>query len=559
MRYMSRPTTGLVVALTLSGCASLPRERGYAQTGDLVEARVGIAPRWSPDTPALKPEIPSAPLDADGAIRLAFLYNPRIREHYARLGLGRAELEEARRISNPAFGYSRLRSSGGLGSQITRSVSVGFTDLLLLPARKRFASSELDRLQKEIAAELLTLATDVEVAWYEAVGARQVASMRDVVAQAGERSADLAQRFFDAGNITRLQLEQELAAASQARIAAVRAGADSLRTRSALADLIGLPSDARWTVQDQLAAPPPTVYTADALVPLALDQRLDLAAARQAVVLREDALGVTRRWRWLGSVDVGYERESEVDGGVLRGPSLTLELPLFNQGQGAITRAQAELVDARAQLDRIALSVHNDARLGIAHLAVAHDIVERYRTALIPRREAIVARTQERVNFMLQGIFELIAARQQEYDVYQEYLEAVRDYWTARAQLRRVVGGRLPDDATTLEPTIGVESMLPKAEAPAMDHSMHSMPMPAEKPDAADPHAGHDTSMPADKPDAADPHSGHDMSKPKPADKPEAADPHAGHDMSMPMPADKPDGASFDADAGDAPQHGDTP
>ena len=38
MRFLSRPTTGMVVALTLSACASLPRERGYAQTGDLIES-----------------------------------------------------------------------------------------------------------------------------------------------------------------------------------------------------------------------------------------------------------------------------------------------------------------------------------------------------------------------------------------------------------------------------------------------------------------------------------------------------------------------------------------
>lgn len=498
MHFSIRLALTWTAAIALVGCSSLPRERGYAQTSQLIEARRGVAPSWSPDTAAsIFPDVPTKPLSAEQAVRLAFLYNPRIREEYARLGLGRAELDEARRIANPSFGYARFDPRSGNGSQITRSVSLTFTDLLLLPARKRFAVAELDRLQKTVAAQLLDLAAEVETAWVESVSADQVAAMRDVVARATEASADLAQRFFDAGNINRLQLEQELAAATQARIAAVRAGADGRRARSTLAGLIGLPAEGTWTTLDQLPAPPDNDFSADALLPLALEQRLDLAAVLQEVALREDALGVSRRWRWLGAVEVGYERESELDGNVLRGPSLSLELPIFNQGQGAIARAQAELTDARARLDGLALAVHNDARLGVERMSTARDIAERYRTVLLPRREAIVARTQEQVNFMLVGVFELILAKQQEYDAYQEYLESVRDYWTARAELRRVVGGRLPNDDAALEPAVDVDAILPAKTAPAMDHSMHGTGAMETTNTSVDPHAGHAMTMPA--------------------------------------------------------------
>ncbi len=574
MYFPVRSAATLAAAIALAGCTSLPRERGYAQTDDLIKARLGTAPGISFDA---TPDIPSEPLSADQAVRQAFLHNPRMREEYARLGIGRAELEEARRIANPSFGYSKLDPRSGSGTQITRSMSLSFTDLLLLPARRRFAAAELERLQNAVAAELLNLAAEVEIAWFEAVSATQVATMREFVGQAAEHSAELAQRFFDAGNINRLQLEQELAAAAQARIAAVRAAAAKLRARAVLANLIGLPLDAGWTTVAQLAAPPASAFTADQLVRLAVDQRLDLAAVKREVGLREDALGVTRRWRWLGTVEVGYEHENQVEGGVLRGPSLSLELPVFNQGQGAITRAQAVLMDARARLDGLALAVHNDAHLGLARLAVTRQVAESYRTLLVPHREAIVARSQEQVNFMLKGVFELILAKQQEYDAYQEYLEAVRDYWTARADLRRVVGGRLPDDGAALEPTIGIDVLLPAAAPAAMDHSMHGMtPKAAERettePAVPDPHDGHQ--MPVHKADAVpDPHAGHDM---KIAPEPAATDdPHAGHPVPMPtqsktpMPSpnhsNAPPGsppAESDQDDKNEPQqhdHGDTP
>jgi len=45
---------------------------------------------------------------------------------------------------------------------------------------------------------------------------------------------------------------------------------------------------------------------------------------------------------------------------------------------------------------------------------------------------------------MLTGVFDLLIARQNELDNYQKYIETVRDYWVTRAQIQRVVGGRLP-------------------------------------------------------------------------------------------------------------------
>lgn len=474
-----------VALAALTGCASLPRDRGYAETGDLISARRGTAPHFDPDGASAaptSPDIPTQPVTADHAVRLAFLYNPTIRQEYARLGLGRAELEEARRLSNPSFGYSHLHSRESGAAQIGRSLSLSFTDLLLLPARQRFASGQLERLQKDVAAELLNLAKEVEVAWFEAISADQVSSMRELVASSAEHSAALAQRFFDAGNINRLQLDQEYAAAAQARIGAVRARVEALRARSELATLMGLPASANWTLAAKLAAPPVSAYSADQLLRLALTQRLDLSAVQQEVALHEDLLGVTRRWRWLGEVEAGYDAEHEIDGDVLRGPSLTLELPIFNQGQAAIARAQAELVDARARLDALSYAVHNSVSLNLERLRLARDIAERYRSVLVPRREGIVARSQEQVNFMLMGVFELIVAKQQAYDAYQEYLEAVRDYWTIRAELRQSVGGRLPDDDQTPEPSIGVDAVLPSTSEPMMDHSKmdHSkMEMPS--------------------------------------------------------------------------------
>jgi cobalt-zinc-cadmium efflux system outer membrane protein len=49
-------------------------------------------------------------------------------------------------------------------------------------------------------------------------------------------------------------------------------------------------------------------------------------------------------------------------------------------------------------------------------------------------------------NGMLKGPYDLLAARQGEVATEQAYIEAWRDYWLARVELERAVGGRLGGD-----------------------------------------------------------------------------------------------------------------
>jgi cobalt-zinc-cadmium efflux system outer membrane protein len=72
------------------------------------------------------------------------------------------------------------------------------------------------------------------------------------------------------------------------------------------------------------------------------------------------------------------------------------------------------------------------------------NLIDHYRRTVLPLRERIVDLTLKNYNYMLMGAFDLLMAKQQEYESYQKYLEAVRDYWIIRADMQRSLGGRLP-------------------------------------------------------------------------------------------------------------------
>ena len=201
--------TALLVTLfaALAGCATPPKQAGIDAVDALVatQLRPGIEPPpGERDARALAARVDALlaqPLTLERAVSVALLNNPRVLAEYAQLGVSRGDLIDASRLPNPRFGW--LREDEGDSNIYTQSLSQEFAAALLLPARTRISEAEYARVQQAIAAAVIDLAAGVEVAWFEALAAQQVAAMRAAVARAAALSAELAGRFHAAGNLPR--------------------------------------------------------------------------------------------------------------------------------------------------------------------------------------------------------------------------------------------------------------------------------------------------------------------------------------------------------------------
>ncbi len=481
IKFPSTKILAICIAMSLTGCASLRTQPPDSNINALLQERGGPSVQWSqyqnsPGDSTKINEWLESPIGPDTAIRIAMLRSPKLQQEYARLGLARAEVLEAVEISNPRISLLRQNIDPGNGVQRGLELSMPLIDLILLPSRTKLAHADFERARFDTAKAVLDVALDVESAWYGYVGAQQVADMRNAVANAANVSAELAERFYAAGNISELQLNQELAAASEARLEAGAAMVDAAQHRLALTNLMGLDSnESPWSALDRLPLPVAEEDEAEDLVAIAREKNLELLAARQQVLVMQASYKSTRNWRWLGGSEIGYEREKESDGSRKSGPSLALELPIFNQGQAKLSRAQAMIADAVARLRAAELAIENTIRTNANAVRAHSEAVEIFRNSLIPQREKVLARSQQEQNFMLIGVFELIQAKAKEYDAYQGYLEAVRDYWQARVELTRSVGERLPSDKVKTENTPSVEDILtPKGGMQGMEGMDHS-------------------------------------------------------------------------------------
>jgi len=467
-----------LVLMALAGCANLPTDTGRTETARLLSARghevsvnddAGTATR-------LLAELSNRPLSVDDAIRIALLNNPQIKAEYARLGFAAADVYDAGRLSNPVLSASLMVSDvGSEANQVGFGLAQSFTDILFLRSRNRLAAGEFEYVKQVMGANVLNIVADTEAAYVTLVSSGQFLSIRESISTSATTAADLAQKFFAAGNFSPLELALQQAAASEAQLAVLEAQSEVAVARSTLNGLMGLDAaGSHWKIQERLPAPIATEDATPELLQLADGARLDLAAARQRVTLQADALGITRSFRLLGDIDVGVETERETDRSRITGPTLALELPIFNQGHGRVARAEADLQQAEAELHVLEIDISNAVQRGVVDVAAAKARAEHYRNSLIPLREAIVTRTQEEVNYMLESQLQLLFVKRQEYEAYQGYLEAIRDYWLARVQLARAIGTALPSSSAIGDATIEAETLSqPKEEASQTQHKGH--------------------------------------------------------------------------------------
>lgn len=460
-----------VVALVIAGCTTPRIEQLRGDSDRMQSARSSVLAPSEPGhehKAALLEELLARPVDADAAVQIALLKNPRVASTYSRLGFARADLYDAARLSNPVLGYVRLTGSGD-ARKTDWSLSQNFTELLFLRFRKAAAQSRVLLAEQQVARELLDLEADVRAAHVRYVGAHTSASMRDHIATSTQTSATYAQQLFDAANISKLQLARTQEAADMAKADAVRARAAETAERNALLTLLGLGSDEPVRLVGDFALPGPDTPVGGDLQAWALKNRLDLLSAREALRFASIASSHAHRWRWLGDTTIGIaaERDGSLGSGPVEtivGPSASLAIPIFNQGRGSLGRAQATVDVLTADVHGLELSIGNDTATRVAALAAARESVSLYRERLVPVQRTIVEESQKQQNYMLIGTFELLSAKQHQYEGYDAYIGALRDYWLASVELLRATGGRWPwsqigPGEQRAEPLASIESL----------------------------------------------------------------------------------------------------
>ncbi|MBX3642897.1 MAG: TolC family protein [Rubrivivax sp.] len=430
----------LASAALLGGCASFTPDGGFAPVQQTAKDRLGKDLHWArsdADREAIDQrvrELLAGPLSADSAVQIALLNNRGLQAEYQELGMAEAELVQAGRLPNPGVAFARTKQGGEV--ELEWLLAINVARLIAIPLFMEVESRRFAHTQLRVSLQMATLAADTRKAYIRALAAEETVRYMRQVMQAAEASAELARRMQQVGNFNKLQRAREQGFYADAALNLARAEQAQRATRERLTRLLGL-----WGAQTQFSLPerlpdlPKSVVDLPDLERLALEQRLDVRAAKLAAEQTAKNLGLTRTTRFINVLEVGGIYNTYNDAPSQRGYEIAFELPLFDWGDARVAKAEAIYMQAVDRAAQTAIDARSQVREAYAGYRSAYDIARHQRDEIVPVRQRISEENLLRYNGMLIGVFELLADARAQIASVNGAIEALRDFWIAQADL----------------------------------------------------------------------------------------------------------------------------
>lgn len=424
-----------------------PFQKVQREVGD----RSGAEVRWEKqmaardETAAIVAKMLRKPLTVASAVQIALLSNRGLQATFGEIGIAQADVIEAVTVPNPSVDFDvQFPVTNTPFNRYAWLVAQDFVQILMIPLKKKIAEEQLEAVELRVAAETLSLVAQVKAAYFTFQGDQQLLARLKIIQETNAASLDLTQKQFEAGNITDFALLQAQSNYSQGRLDIAKAETDLRSEREKLNRLLGLwGTDTDWKIQGDVMPIPESDFSTKRLESLAVAQRLDLRAAHRDLTSVISALGLTKTYRWVPVLNIGFTGEKDIDPALNMGPSFSLELPIFNQGQSRIARGEAQLRIAESKLEALAVDIRSEVRELRDRLISLADTAKYYHDDLLPTRIRMVNKAILEYNAMQFSPYELFIAKSQELEAERGYIDTLRDYWITRAELERAVGGTL--------------------------------------------------------------------------------------------------------------------
>ena len=242
------------------------------------------------------------------------------------------------------------------------------------------AKAQFEAAKLQVTGAVLDFAATVQSAFYRHQADEQRLELLQTVAEALATSLAIARRLHAAGNIPDLDLAREQAGAEEAKVQLRAAETTAQASREQLNIFMGLwGQETAWHVERRLPVDASRAASLEGLEARALRASLDLASARQQMIVAGEAFGVNRATALLPEAALGAGGERD-DGEWKVGPLLEFPIPLFDQGQARTGRAGAELRRAQQAYYALGVRIRATVRTVLEQMQGAEDRARYTRT-----------------------------------------------------------------------------------------------------------------------------------------------------------------------------------
>jgi TolC family type I secretion outer membrane protein len=398
-------------------------------------------------------------LSLDEAVRLALQKQPQLAIARSQLDVSRARLTESSASYfpqlTPSMEYTAQRSAYHVGGQLSTATSersetsVGLRQLLYDTGRREAnvaaARNTMRASEQGLRNTRQTVILNVTTAYYELLRRRDLLRVQEATVERARTTFEATKAFAEVGTVRRIDILQAEADYGNARVQLGIANNDVRVAEIALRNAVGSDTSESVTASDQAPQVPsekPEERAVSAMVADAMANRPDL--------LRDRAyLDADRASAKLARIAAGVQVQADFSAGYRFDPDrgdnrvfmTTVTYPLFDGGaaRARVRSAEESIKQASLQLELSRQEIH---------LAVEEAYLSR-EEARLRIAAARAAEAAAKANFDAasegykegaQTVVDVITARTQLVTAETGLVQALYDYHTADARLRRAVG-----------------------------------------------------------------------------------------------------------------------
>ena len=436
-----------LLAALLGGCSTFSPDGGFTSVELTAKERLGKEVKWArsdteQETAAARvTELLQKTLSIDDAVQIALLNNKGLQASFYELGIAEADLVQVGRLPNPGFSFARLKR--GHEIEWERGLHFNLARLLAMPIATRMEARRFEQAQRQVTMQLLALAADTRKSYIMALSTAESARYMRQVKEAADASAELALRMAKVGNWSKLAQAREHGFYADAALNLARAELARSAAREKLTRLMGLWGEQiRFKLPERLPDLPKAPEELPNVEQTAIAQRLDLQAAKLDAEALARNLGLIKTTRFINVLELGVVRNTSNELPTQRGYEISFEIPLFDWGTAKVVKAEAIYMQAVNRAAEAAINARSEVREAYQGYRASYDIAKHYRDEIVPIKKRIADENLLRYNGMLIGVFELLADARSQIASVNGYIETLRDFWLAQADLDMAMLGK---------------------------------------------------------------------------------------------------------------------
>lgn len=426
MQNQAFKLSSAALLLVLAGCASVDVTPNYDGVQDQIAAATGADDLYVPGQEGAAhervTELLEGGLTAQEAVQVCLLNNRELQVRLFEIGLSQADAVQAGMLSNPSLeALIRFPVNGGsTGTEF--GLLQNLIELWRRPALKGLAEGEVDRVTLDVAFRAVELAAQAKSEFYTAQASEAALAVAEENLGTTQEFLQLTRERLEAGAATQVDLNAARSEYLEQQVFVRSTRFDALEAKRRLAGVLGVTTPARELrlVGPPLALPEWSVDLEQALE-VAAEHRLDLRSAVKAVELAWDAIPLERR-PLLRSLSGGLDVELE-GGDLALGPAVELELPIFDQNQAQIAKAELRYARELRQLAGLEAQVAQQVRGAYEALAMAKETARLYRAELLPLRESGLELARESFAAGKTGFLSVLEAQEQLLEARSDYVD----------------------------------------------------------------------------------------------------------------------------------------